>query len=266
MLKDTNTTHECVYGIDGRCYANAKDGRKPPSSCSKKCKDYVPYNTYGKVAESKFAGRNYYVAAFKLMSRMLSGIFSVESSIAGERKTKEQKRRGHYHFIPQDIRTVVPQLFAAWHLFNYLNPYRDRPIKFLDCGAGVGNVVMMADCVGFEAYGIEYNPETVRRGRALMKKFGFANPKKMLLQDDLLEFNDYDKFDILYLYCPMSDTDKERKFEYRLLEKMRKGAILLGGWEIRFNNITNKPIFIQRARIALPGALIYPVPVMIKVG
>lgn len=138
---------------------------------------------------------------------------------------KEIHKRGHYHFIQRDIQTV---LSIVIHLHKYLRDTRKigKQFKFLDCGCGVGNVVMMAHLKGFDAYGIEYDTVTLRRGRKLLKQFKI-DPKR-LSQGDILEYPNYADYDVLYGYCPMCNHEKEKEFEAKLKHDMRIGAILAG--------------------------------------
>jgi SAM-dependent methyltransferase len=139
------------------------------------------------------------------------------------REHREQRHKlGHYHFIGRDMNSVMHIVISAREHFG---PGRWQP-KFLDCGCGVGNVVMMAQYAGFDAYGIEYDEKTLKRGQRLFKQFRL-DPKK-LFQGDILEYPDYHKYDVLYGYCPLSDREKEHLFENKLKLDMKVGALLAG--------------------------------------
>lgn len=58
-------------------------------------------------------------------------------------------------FVPSDLEPIVPLLEAV----------RPFTTTFLDFGAGIGGVVLLADALGFEAVGIEIDDELVRRAR-----------------------------------------------------------------------------------------------------
>jgi hypothetical protein len=65
-------------------------------------------------------------------------------------------------FIPADYGRVLTALLQV----------REPGLKFLEWGSATGVITMMADLVGFEAYGIELDPVLVDLARDLAKKHG----------------------------------------------------------------------------------------------
>jgi hypothetical protein len=56
-------------------------------------------------------------------------------------------------------------------IYRKLKKLRSRATTFLEWGSGLGVVTIMASCLGFEAYGIEVEPELVEYSRRLAEKF-----------------------------------------------------------------------------------------------
>lgn len=50
-------------------------------------------------------------------------------------------------------------------------PYRARPLRFLEWGSATGVITVMADLLGFDAFGIELDSDLVRTARALAERF-----------------------------------------------------------------------------------------------
>lgn len=72
-------------------------------------------------------------------------------------------RREQWHpFIPADYGRVLRALVAL----------RSPGARFLEWGSATGVVTVMADLLGYEAYGIELDPELVEIARGLAGKFG----------------------------------------------------------------------------------------------
>jgi predicted O-methyltransferase YrrM len=68
----------------------------------------------------------------------------------------------HHLFIPCDHQGAYEALRAL----------RTRATTFLECGSGAGVVTIMADLLGFEAYGIEIEPWLVDRSSRLAEELG----------------------------------------------------------------------------------------------
>jgi hypothetical protein len=65
-------------------------------------------------------------------------------------------------FIPADYEAILRQLI----------PLRDPGARFLELGSATGVIAIMADMLGFEAYGIELDEQLVDIARGLATKFG----------------------------------------------------------------------------------------------
>lgn len=91
----------------------------------------------------------------------LSALFEDGRDIFGA--FEEQVRRHAFHpFIPAEYENVLPTLLSL----------RAPGQRFLEWGSGSGVITIMADMLGFEAYGIEIDVELVNTARALAQKYG----------------------------------------------------------------------------------------------
>jgi hypothetical protein len=72
-------------------------------------------------------------------------------------------RQHHFHpFVPADYDSVLQELLSL----------RAPGLRFLEWGSATGVVTIMADLLGFEAFGIELDSELVRVARSLALKHG----------------------------------------------------------------------------------------------
>ena len=126
-----------------------------------------------------------------------------------------------------------------WECMEVLHSERgyvpsSRP-AFLDVGCGPGTKMDIASTLfGLEAYGVEIDKDMAM---VADKRFPHrVNPV------DALSFHSYDQFDLIWLYRPFRDRDKELALENRIISKMKPGAILAGGsWD---TNIPDRDNFI----------------------
>ena len=77
-------------------------------------------------------------------------------------KFDEEVRARHFHpFVGADYDVVADVLLR----------YRRPGLRFLEWGAATGVITIMADLLGFDAYGIELDPQLVAMARNLAAKF-----------------------------------------------------------------------------------------------
>ena len=70
------------------------------------------------------------------------------------------RSRSWHPFVPADYDRVLSDLL----------PLRHRGSRFLEMGSASGVITIMADLLGFEAYGIEIDPELVAVARSLARR------------------------------------------------------------------------------------------------
>jgi 16S rRNA G1207 methylase RsmC len=144
-------------------------------------------------------------------------------------KAREQRRKkGCHDFIGHSLPPVAEGIAKS---VKFLKKTKKHPIyypKFLDCGCGWGNIMLLAHDLGCSAYGIDLNTRALKLARIIVKSRDNLDAKRFVVyQRDILTYKDYGKYDIVYYYCPMQNGRLERQFEIRLADEMRVGAIIL---------------------------------------
>lgn len=95
-----------------------------------------------------------------LRSRLHS--LSEEGKDYWDRFDHEVRQQQWHPFVPADYSVVLEALVAL----------RAPETRFLEWGSATGVITIMADLLGYEAYGIECDPELVVYARALAAKYG----------------------------------------------------------------------------------------------
>lgn len=90
--------------------------------------------------------------------------------------------------------------------------------KFLDVGSGLGTKLYLADTLGFEPWGIEHNLQYVDLCYHLWPEF-------VVHECNALEFEDYNKFDVIYSFRCARDSALQDKLNEHILKHMRDDAI-----------------------------------------
>jgi len=154
---------------------------------------------------------------------MVSNLVSAMATIANKNLPESHmEKHGCWKFIPYSITSAYSLLTVAYEE-SLKSPL--RPPKFLDCGCGIGNIVMLAALMGFDATGIEFSQKIFNVAEILREAGGY--PRWSIIKGNILKYKDYSKYDVIYYYCPLVDNGLEEEFENRLADMMRVGAIVI---------------------------------------
>ena len=149
---------------------------------------------------------------FGVINRFI-GFFSLEA----QRKTTNDTAN-EYPFVAMDTRQVYEQLKFVK---KYLGMSDQGPVySLVDVGCGFGNVLLFAEQLSFDVYGIEKDEFTV----PLAVRF-FGEDK--IEQADIRTYPNYDRFDVIYYFCPLPNHDPQKKLERYIEDRMKVGAILI---------------------------------------
>lgn len=178
-----------------------------------------------------------------LYSRLSTLISHEQRNFQKDRKFCESRYKlGHYPFIARPTESIVQMVLHLREYYSEKGIDRSK-IKVLDCGCGIGNVVMLFASAGFNAHGVEYDERTIEVGRKFLERFN-VNPDR-IHQGDLLKYNDFDKYDVIYGYCPLANHKLEYDFEMHMIDQIKAGAMVFGldrvAGTVMFNN--NRYIF-----------------------
>ncbi len=117
-------------------------------------------------------------------------------------------------FVGGRTADVLEQLLLARRSTSARRP------RFLECGSGFGFVAALAKELGFAVTGVEVEPRYVELSRRLF-------PSVPVEQADLLTFDRFAEFDVVYYYAPFADDQTQARFERRVEAALLRGAILV---------------------------------------
>lgn len=140
------------------------------------------------------------------------------------------KKQGMYYYIPMSSRYLLIEFLALKEWIKKQTilkelPIRTKNLKFLDAGSGIGNVLLLANVVKLSTYytGIKFNKPTCELSKDILN---FPKKRFKIILGDIITYEKYNNFDILYYYCPFENPLLEIYFEELLEDNMRLGAIL----------------------------------------
>ncbi len=97
--------------------------------------------------------------------------------------------------------------------------------SFLECGSGFGFVAALAKELGFNVTGIEIVPKYIELSRRFF-------PSVRVEEGDLLAFDRWADFDVIYYYGPFADDEVQARFELHIEDALRPGGIILANRKV----------------------------------
>ena len=128
---------------------------------------------------------------------------------------RHEDKPGSWAFVGLRTEMAVAQLLKA----RAVLPAGPAP-KFLDCGAGLSFVTTLAGGLGFDATGVEWNDGYVSLAKGLF-------PSTKIIRGDVLTFDGYGDYDVIYYYGPFSDEDIQRSFEEKVEAEAKVAAVII---------------------------------------
>ncbi len=113
-------------------------------------------------------------------------------------------------------------------------------LKFLDCGCGIGNIMLLAKSAGYEVYGIEYEKAVCEVARDLT--WDRSSPRRgrkndAIIHGDITTFEHYADYDVIYYYTPIKNYDKRKCWTAKLANDAKIGSVILSyGGSNHFSN------------------------------
>jgi len=123
-------------------------------------------------------------------------------------------------FVGMDIEQALAQLGFARGFF----PAGAAP-SFLDCGAGLGFIGMLARGLGFRPAGIELS-------RRYVEIAGRMFPWAQVAEGDVLTYPDYAGHDAIFYYGPFKDETLQARFEQKVEAEAKAGAIIIANRKV----------------------------------
>jgi SAM-dependent methyltransferase len=136
------------------------------------------------------------------------------------RATRNEAGR-EYPFVAMDPRQVFAQLrFAGEYLGLAPDAEGEGRPRLLDVGCGIGNVLLFAEQLGFDVFGIEKDDYPYRIAARL---FGEERIERV----DIWTYDCYGDFEVIYYFRPFSDREPQYRFEKMIEERLQPGGLLI---------------------------------------
>ena len=124
-----------------------------------------------------------------------------------------------YPFVAMDTRQAYEQIRLARHYLLKSSP-RQLPLRFLDIGCGIGNILLLAELMDFKVFGIEKDTGSLSIACSLVGEESVG-------REDVWNYTKIGEFDVVYYFRPFCEKKRQLLFEQRVEDSLKPGAILI---------------------------------------
>jgi SAM-dependent methyltransferase len=145
--------------------------------------------------------------------------------------------KGGYHFIPMYPENAISRILIAKNILKHQG-MRVKDMRFLDAGCGMGNVMYYAYLAGIKSCtGIDFSDRNIAYGSSVLKDSSFGISRYLdiknyytfrFIKDNIITYEDYDLYDIIYFYCPLRVRSGQMLFVAQVADRASKGATIIG--------------------------------------
>jgi len=154
----------------------------------------------------------------------LKTLETLEEYLACGEQSKRAQDHGCFAHIALDAKKFLRDLHKARAFLRIAKP-RMKDSRFLDVGCGVGMKVQLASHVFSSAHGLEFDKgyfDVARRLRDTTLSYGVD-----YFHGDALKFDGFSAYNVIYLYRPMKDIEKQMELEDRIVVQAQKDAVII---------------------------------------
>lgn len=153
---------------------------------------------------------------------VLGALFHLERHFARESQQRTVRHRDRHGYVPYPPRDFLAKMHVASRLHHAIRG--KRPSRFLDVGCGAGIKVFLAAHLFTHAAGLEIDRRLLRIARALNQT---SLRDSTFIRGNALTYDDYARYDILFVYRPFRDDERQAALERRITEQTRPGTIIV---------------------------------------
>ncbi len=143
-----------------------------------------------------------------------------------------------YPFVAMDTRQAYEQLLFVRAFLQETKMFRPG-LRFIDIGCGIGNILLIAEQLEFEVFGIEKDPASLAIARELI---GPAAVDEI----DIWQYDGLADFDVLYYFRPFCEKTMQLRFEKHVEDACSPGAVIIANRKMA-TDIDANPRFIRLA-------------------
>lgn len=151
----------------------------------------------------------------------------LHSAVNRQGQDEAMQQLGAHADIPLPMEGFLTQMQAARRIC--LAKGVNLPLRFLDVGCGAGFKVLAARQILEWGDGLELDPGYLALARGLLDRPACGAGD--VIEADALKFERYDRYDVIYMYQPIRDTDLMADLERRIVDTALPGTVLVAPYQ-----------------------------------
>jgi hypothetical protein len=193
------------------------------------------------LVSATYKERDKFESHLRVFNNMMSDILNVARIPHRNDSRKHKNKAGSYEFIPHSTADNVGGFAELTRVLTqdkrWSGKLKKWPTLFLDAGCGIGNVMMTAQACGIthRQHGLELFDDTIEQARTFLgltrehRNDSWSNTggEYRVYKRDIMTFDRYNHYDVIYFYCPFCDSKMQAKLEEHIENSMKKGAVLI---------------------------------------
>lgn len=161
------------------------------------------------------------------MDAMIRAVNIFDSFLGKSAQTDEAKEYGCFQYVSYNEKKFFSQISKVMQILSMLN--KRNKARFIDVGCGIGTKVFLASTLFSEAHGIEIDDNYITTGLNIIKHCSPEYTSNLSLKKrDALQFSHYRDYDVIYIYRPFHNVEKQNELEEKITRGAQENTVIVG--------------------------------------
>jgi len=142
-------------------------------------------------------------------------------------QNEEAKEYGCFQYVSHNQKKFFVNMYKAFKVLDYLGC--SEKARFLDVGCGIGTKTFLASTLFARADGVEYDRNYFNIAKKIHTSSSVDYTKNIsFFQNDALKFDSYGEYDVIHLYRPFRDREKQNELEEKIVADTKENGLIIG--------------------------------------
>ncbi len=140
---------------------------------------------------------------------------------------EDAKEYGCFQYVSHNQKKFFINMYKAMRILDCLGS--SEQTSFLDVGCGIGTKSFLASTLFTQADGVEFDKNYFNIAKKIHASSSIDYTKNIkFFENDALKFDSYGDYDVIHLYRPFHDSDKQSELEEKIVTDAKENALIIG--------------------------------------
>jgi len=140
---------------------------------------------------------------------------------------EEAKEYGCFQYVSHNQKKFFINIYKAMRVLDCLGS--SEQARFLDVGCGIGTKTFLASTLFAQADGVEFDKNYFSIAKKIHVSSSIDYTKNIkFFENDALKFDSYGEYDVIHLYRPFHDSDRQSELEEKIITDAKENALIIG--------------------------------------